>query len=139
MTGDRKGAVGGLPGYVPTGEDQRIQEVYRYWVNSNDGAHISEGIQDYKEWKTRWKTLAVISMRRYDAPSGRVGRRFIHALAAELTGFWKRLWNTERSIVFQTVILQPARNVTKSCKIQRQINQWLDAWEAREHEILAED
>ena len=55
MTGDNKGAVGDLPGYVATGEDWRIQEVYRDWVNSNYGTHPIEVITDNQEWKTRWK------------------------------------------------------------------------------------
>ena len=45
-------------------------------------------------------------LRRYDAPSGRVGRRFVGTLGVELKGVRDRLWNSERFIVFQTVILQ---------------------------------
>ena len=51
-TGDGKGGAGDMPGYLPTGEDQRIQEVYRVWMNSNDGAHLNRGMQDNKEWQT---------------------------------------------------------------------------------------
>ena len=83
--------------------------------------------------------MAVIPVQRYDRPSGRFGHRFVHALAAELIGFRLRLWNTERIIVFQTVIFQRNRHMTKSGVIRRQINQQMDAWEVREHEILAED
>ena len=77
--------------------------------------------------------------RRYDALSGRVRCRFVHALAVELIGFWQHRWNAERFIIFQTVILQRAQNVIKSCEIRRRIDQRLNAWEAGEHEILAED
>ena len=77
--------------------------------------------------------------RRYNVPSGRVRRRFIHALATETKGFQKCRWNTERFIVFQMVILQRAWHMTKSYDIRRQINQRLDAWEAGDHEMLAED
>ena len=45
-TGDSKGDAGYLPGYVPTGEDRRIQEVYADCFHSNDGAHLSGGIID---------------------------------------------------------------------------------------------
>ena len=38
-----------------------------------------------------------------------------------------REWNLERFIVFQTVILQRARNFTASHTIRRQIGKWLDA------------
>ena len=51
--------------------------------------------------------------RRYDAPRGRVGRRFVQALAMELTGVQKCRWNAKRFIVLQTVNLQRAQHVTK--------------------------
>ena len=50
-TGDGEGPAGDLSGYVSTEEDQRIREVYGYWVKSNDGAHLSGGIKDYKAWQ----------------------------------------------------------------------------------------
>ena len=78
-------------------------------------------------------------VQQYDALSGRVGRRFVHNLAVELTGFRQRHWKAERFIVFQTMIIQYARHVGKSCKIKQRINRRLDAWEVGEHEILAED
>ena len=46
-----------------------------------------------------------MSSRRYDAPSGIVRRRFIMTLGDDLRGVRDRLWNSERFIVFQTVIL----------------------------------
>ena len=69
----------------------------------------------------------VMPARRYNAPNRRVWRRFVHKLAAELTGFWQRCWNAERFIIFQMVILQHARNVTGSGAIQRSILCRLDA------------
>ena len=42
-------------------------------------------------------------------------------------------------IVFQVLILQNARHVTSSSVIRRIIYRCLDAWEAGEFEILAED
>ena len=68
--------------------------------------------------------------------SGRVRCLFVHALAVELTGVQQRRWNTERLIVFQTVTLQRARYVTKSCKIRKRIYQRLDAWEAVDHTVM---
>ena len=52
VTEDNKGTADDMPGYVPTGEDRQIQEVYKDWVYSNNGAHLSGGIQDNKEWQT---------------------------------------------------------------------------------------
>ena len=139
VTGDSEGDAGGLPNYVPTGGDRRIQVVYRDWVHSKYRSHLSGDIADDQEWNTRWENLVVVTTRWYDAPIGRVGRRFVHALAAELTGVRKRRWNAERFIVFQAETLQSARQVIKYYEIWRQIDQRLDAWEAGEHEMLAED
>ena len=50
-----------------------------------------------------------------------------------------RRWNSERFIVFQTVILQRARHVTASQAIHRHIKKWLDAWGEGKHVMLAED
>ena len=60
-------------------------------------------------------------LRRYDAPSGKVGRRFVGMLGAELQGMRDCRWNLERFIVFQTVILQRACHVTASHAIRRRI------------------
>ena len=49
-------------------------------------------------WYT--KTQAVMPARRCDALSGIFGRRFVHALSAEITGVWQRRWNTEKFIIF---------------------------------------
>ena len=45
-TEDREGPAGNLPGYVTMGEDRRIKEAYRDWVNYNNGAHLSAGVKD---------------------------------------------------------------------------------------------
>ena len=90
-TEDRKGATGDMPGYILTGEYRRIKEVYRDWVHPNDGVHLSRGIANDEEWKTRRITLAVMNVRHHDVLIRRVGRCFMYALAAERTGFRQRL------------------------------------------------
>ena len=122
IPGHSEGDTGYLSGYIPTGDDRRIREVYRDWVHYNYGAHPSEGIDDGRVWKTRWQALAVMTARRYGAPSGRVRRRFVHALSAELTGVRKQCWNAERLILIQMVILQRARHMTSYSAIRRRIN-----------------
>ena len=77
--------------------------------------------------------------RRYDAPSGKFGQRFVGMLGAEMQGVQDRRWNSERSIVFQTVILQRARHVTASHAIRRWIEKRLDAWGAGKHAMLVGD
>ena len=73
IPGHSEGDTGYLSGYIPTGDDRRIREVYRNWVHYNYGAHPSEGIDDGRVWKTRWQALAVMTARRYGAPSGESG------------------------------------------------------------------
>ena len=50
-----------------------------------------------------------------------------------------RLWNSERFIVFQTVILQRSQHVTASQVIRRCIGKRLDAWAEGKHSMLVED
>ena len=105
---DREGKRGDFPGYTPTPEDLCLQEVYGDLVHANPGTHFDSRIADNKSWQGRWRDLVVIPSRRYDAPNGKVGRRFVVALVGELRGVQDRVWNSERSIVFQNVILQRA-------------------------------
>ena len=103
-----EGAAGDEPGYTPTPEDLHIQEVYGYWVHANPGTHVDRGICDNSAWQAWWRDLSVMPSRRYDAPSGRVGQRFVGTLGVDLKGVRDRLWNSELFIVFHTVILQQA-------------------------------
>ena len=103
-----EGTAGDEPGYNLTPEDLRLQEFYGDWVHANPGTHLDGGIRDDLAWQAWWCDLAVMPSRRYDAPSERVGRRFVGTLGVELHGVQDRLWNSEQFIVFQTVILQRA-------------------------------
>ena len=128
-----------VPGYTPTPEDLRLWEVYGDWVHQNPGTHLDGGISEDGRWQGWWRDLAVMPPRRYDASSGKVGRRFVNVLVRELRGMPDRKWNAERFIVFQTVTLQRARHVTASRDIRRQIEKRLDAWEAGAYKMLVED
>ena len=56
-----------------------------------------------------------------------------------MKGLWDRWWNSERFIVFQTVILQRACHVTASHAITRRIEKRLDAWGAGKHAMIVSD
>ena len=126
-TDDGGGENGDVPWYAPTLEDLRLQDVYGDWVHGNTGTHLDGGIPDDGLWQRWWRDLAVMPPLRYDAPSGKVGRRFVNVLAMELRVIRDRRWNSERFIVFQTVTLQRARHVTASRDIRRRIEKRLDA------------
>ena len=81
----------------------------------------------------------VMPSRRYDTPSGKFGRRFVVALVGYLRWLRDRLWNSERFVVFQTVILQQARHVTASQAIRRRIEKRIEAWGAGRHRMLVEE
>ena len=93
--------------------------VYGYWVHGNLGTHLDGGIAENSAWQAWWRDLAVMPSWRYDAPSGKVGGRFVKMIGAEMQGVRDRRWNSEWLIVFQAVILQRARHVTASNAIRR--------------------
>ena len=95
-----------MPRYFPTPEDLRLWEVYGDWVHGNPGTHLYDGVANDSAWQAWWRDLAVMLLRRYDATSGKVGRRFVGMLGDEMQGVRERRWNLKRFIVFQTVILQ---------------------------------
>ena len=130
---------GGVPGYVLTPEDLRFGEVYGDWVHGNPGTHLDSGVANDLAWQAWWRYLAFMPLRRYDAPSGKVGRRFVGMLSAKMQGVRYRRWNSEWFIVFQMVILQQARHVTSSHVIRRRIEKRLDAWGGGKHVMLVRD
>ena len=92
-----EGASGDVPGYVSTPEDLRLREVYEDWVHGNPGTHIDGGVADNSAWQAWWRDLAVMSSRHYDAPSGKVSRRFVGMLGAEMQGVRDRRWTRSGS------------------------------------------
>ena len=133
---DRKGEGGDISGYTPTPEDLRLQEVYEDWVHPKPDTRLDGGIGDDEKWQGWWRDLTVMPSRRYDAPSGKVGRRFVVALVGEMRGVRDRLWNSERFIIFQTVILKQSQHGIASQAIRRKIEKRMDAWEAGHHRML---
>ena len=103
---DREEGKGEQVGYTPTPEDLRLWKVYGDWFHANPVTHLDGGISNNLVWQAWWCDLSFMTLRRYDAPSGKVGRRFVETLRGELRGSFYRQWNSEHFIVFQTVILQ---------------------------------
>ena len=58
-----EGARGDVPGYVPTPEDLRLQEVYGDWVHGNPGTHLDGGVAEDGLWQGWWRDLAVMLSR----------------------------------------------------------------------------
>ena len=94
--------------------DLKIQEVYGDYVRQNDGSHLNGGIRDDALWQARWKKIVSLPPQRYDVPNGKVGKLFIQALQSELHGIVDRKCNSEKFIVFASVILQRSPLVKKA-------------------------
>ena len=62
-----------MPRYVPNPEDLRLWEVYGDWVHGNPGTHLDGGVKDDSACQAWWCDLVVMSLRRYDVRSGKVG------------------------------------------------------------------
>ena len=107
-------------------------------MHANAGNHLHRGITDNIVWQGWWRDLAVMPSHCYDAPSGKVGLQFVGDLKSELCGVRGRRWNSERFIVFQTVILQRDFHVTASHTIRRRIKKRLDAWDDGIHRMLVD-
>ena len=131
--------IGDLPGAVISEADRKLLDVYGNYIHQNDGSHLDGGIADDAEWQDRCRKLVVLPAQRCQAPGGPVGRRFVRMLAAELEGVTSRKWNSERFIVFQMVILQRVKGVTKAGDIKRRLSTRMDSWEEQKFDMLVQD
>ena len=52
-----------MPGYVPTQEDLRLQEVYGDWVHGNPGTHLDGGVAEDGLWQGWCHDLAIMKSR----------------------------------------------------------------------------
>ena len=80
----------------------------------NPAENLNGGRAEDSKWQSQWEKLVCLPTQRYDAPSGKVGKRFVGILSVELDGVYVRKGNSERVIVFQSVILQRAQGVKNS-------------------------
>ena len=111
-----------LDGYLPTEADAHLDKIFNDHVHQNNGSHLHGDVADDDAWQRRWKTIVQVTPRRYNAPKGRVGRRFVSLLAQEFHGVRQRKWNSERPIVFVAVVLQKTPGVTAAHDIRRRLD-----------------
>ena len=83
--------------------------------------------------------LVCIPTQRYYVLSGKVGMRFVGTLSVELDGVRSWKWNSERVIVFQSVILQHSQGVISSKHICAHILFLLYCWNSGEFVKLVKD
>ena len=128
-----------LPNEYPYPVDFDLQKVYGDYIHLNNGSHLNDGVLDDFKWQQRWKVILALPTRRFNAPKGRVGKRYISILSNELAGIKKRKWNSERFLIFQAVILQKAIQIKSSKEIRNRIDRRLDAWLEGSYDLLIQD
>ncbi|KAI2494156.1 hypothetical protein MHU86_20388 [Fragilaria crotonensis] len=83
--------------------------------------------------------MAQIATTRYQAPAGRVGRRFVTILTSEFRGVRERRWNSERPLVFVATVLQTTPGVRRSKDIRSRLAQRMDLWDQGHFKALVDD
>ena len=114
-----------------------IDGIYQDWVHQNPEDHLDGGILEDSKCQERWAKLVCMPNQRYDAPSGKVRKRFLVILSVELGGVYVRKWNAERVIVFKSVILQRAQGVNNSAQFIKRILFRLNFWNRGAFDKLA--
>ena len=109
---------GDLPDVCLLGADYMLYGAYQDWVHKNLGYHLDGGTAKDSKWLARRKKIVCLLTQRYDAPSGKVGKRFVRFFSVELDRIRARKCDAERVIVFQSVILQCAQGVNNSAQIR---------------------
>lgn len=128
-----------LPGYVVDEMDEKLISVYGDFVHKNGGFHLHGGIDDDEQWQKFWKLVTGLPPQSYDVPKGSVGRAFVDAYTKLLRGALERKWNSERLVVFCSVVLQRERGISGAKAIRQRISQRMDLWEKGHWEALVED
>jgi hypothetical protein len=119
--------------------DELLIEVYGDTIHQNDGTHLDGGVADDRIWQRRWMKVVSCNLSLWDAPMGRVGKRFVQLLAEEWKGVRERQWNAERPIVCCAAILSRKRNKIRATTIRDTIDARIDLWEAGCFDELVEE
>ena len=83
--------------------------------------------------------LVCFPTQRSDAPSRKVGKRFVGILSVELDEVRARKWNAKRVVVFQSIILHCAQGVNNSVQICNCILFQPDLWNRGEFDEIVND
>ena len=94
-----------VQGHRLTPCDIKLWSVYGNHVHRNDGTHLTGGIYDDALWQTRWRRISNLTLRFYDAPKSKSGRRFVTLLTKELRGDRERICHSKRPMVFIVIVL----------------------------------
>jgi hypothetical protein len=128
-----------LPDYVVTEADRLLDTALGDHAHDNAGTHLDGGVATDALWQRWWRRMAQLPTTRFQAPAGKVGRRFLTILAAEFRGIRERLWNSERPLMFAATVLQTTQGVRRAKDICRRLAQRMDLWDQGYFKALVDD
>lgn len=76
-----------------------------------------------------WWEAVGLRGKQYELPNGRVGTRFVHVLAEEIERFVAGRQNSERQLLFTSLVLQRDKMVKKGKDIRPLLTRRMDMWE----------
>ena len=119
--------------------NQLLHSVYGDSVHQDAGFDLDGGIADDALWHGYWRRLVAYPSQRYDLPRHhRCSRWFLENLADLLDGIVDRKWNSNRFLVFQLVILQRVKGVSRARDIKTLLLSRLAAWDDGNFDMLVE-
>jgi len=128
------------PGNHLTPADRKLDTVFGDIIHPNDGTHLDGGVQEDRLWQARWRRMAQIAPTHYAVPRGAVGRRFLTILTNEFrTAREGRTSNSEKPIVFVSVILPKTPGVRAAKDIRQRLQQRMDLWIQGNYAALVDD
>ena len=108
-------------------------------IQENTWTEESQRISIGKIGEKKGGGIVFMPTQRYDTPSGKFGKRFVGILSVEIVGVCVRKWNSERVIIFQSVILQHAQGVNNPPRIHKRVLFRLDFWNCGAFDIIVKD
>ena len=109
--------------------DRRLIGVYGDTVHRNDGRHLSGGVEDDDAMQMLYDRVVSYPHVLYSPPKGKVGSAFLEMLTAEFAMVRNRKSNSERALIFPTVILRRETGVVKAKAIRKRILRRMVLWE----------
>jgi hypothetical protein len=128
-----------LPTYVLTEADKLLDSVFVDHIHHNDGSQLDGNIDDDRIFQKYWPQVAGISPVLYSVPQCRIGKIFLSCVTALLRTARNRHCNSEKVVVFISVILQKKPGVSQALDIKRRLANRLKHWEKGSYRDLVND
>ena len=107
---------------MKTVADEKLEKVFGDYVHQNNGSHLTRGVKDDHVWQIFYNEILLHTATHYDVPKGKVGKIYLIVLVDKFERCQQRLHNSERILLFVSIILQSTNKVRRSGDVQRWIN-----------------